>query len=240
MNVKDLSKEDRPRERLIKVGPRALSDVELLAILIGSGTKTSTVLELATEILKQYTLVDLKDLTYEKINKIKGIKQAKACQLLVCFEIARRSSQIPKYRGSLETAKDIYEYIYDEIYLESSEIILAILCDCKLHPIKKIVIRGDEAHQVNFPTKKIITHALNIKAYAIILVHNHPSGDIHPSKIDIKATLDFQQLLNTLDILLLEHLVVSPSAYFSMHEHGLLSMNGEYSIMGDCFEKIFL
>lgn len=117
MNVKDLSKEDRPRERLIKVGPRALSDVELLAILIGSGTKTSTVLELATEILKQYTLVDLKDLTYEKINKIKGIKQAKACQLLVCFEIARRSSQIPKYRGSLETAKDIYEYIYDEIYL---------------------------------------------------------------------------------------------------------------------------
>lgn len=240
MNLKDLKKEDRPRERLLRVGARALSDVELLAILLGSGTNTTTVFDIATELLKQFSLPDLKDLTYERISKIKGIKQAKACLLLACFEVARRSSQIVVLPQSLETPREIYAYIYDEIYLVSCEVLIVIFCDCKLHPIKKIVIRGDESHQVEFPTKKIIFQALEINAYAIILVHNHPSGEVEPSKTDIEVTLEFQRLLVSLDILLLEHLVVSSTTYFSMHEHGLLSIEEEYSLIGDCYEKISL
>ncbi len=240
MNVKDLNVEDRPRERLLKHGPRVLSDAELLAILIGSGTRDSHVFDIAHAILHTYTLTQLKELSYEKLIKIRGIKQAKACQLLTCFEIARRSSKRTIAKASLESPKDIYDYVYNQIYLESHEILIAILCDCKLHPIKMLIERSDSTHQVGFPAKKILTKALEFEAYAIILVHNHPSGEVTPSKADIMTTLEFQHILIPLDIILLDHLVASPSEYYSMNEHGLLSSFDEYSILGEANEKITL
>ncbi|MDE6655751.1 MAG: DNA repair protein RadC [Anaeroplasmataceae bacterium] len=237
MNVKDLTLQDRPRERIAKLGARALSDTELLAILIGSGTKEHTVLDIASSLLKMYSLSELKDLTYEKLLKVKGIKQAKACKLLACFEIARRGVAKVKDIPILETAEDIYNYVFHEIYLESSEIIIAILLDCKLKPLKTIIERGKSSHQVEMPIRSILQEALEMKAYAIVLVHNHPSGEVNASYADIESTHQLQQILMQLDILLLDHLVVSPTDYFSMNEHGLLSFNEEYSVLGDALEK---
>lgn len=237
MNIKDLKYEDRPRERIIRLGARALSDVELLAILIGNGTKSHTVLDIASNILKLYSLPELKDLTYSKLSKLKGVKQAKACKLLACFELARRSAMKKRDLPSLENAEDIYNYVYHEIYLESNEIVLAILVDCKLKPIKIIIERSKSTHHVEIPTKEILKEALDTKAYGVILVHNHPSEEVEASLADITVTHQLQQIFMTLDILLLDHLVVSQSNYYSMHEHGLLLLEEEYSVIGEDYEK---
>ncbi|MDE6241964.1 MAG: DNA repair protein RadC [Anaeroplasmataceae bacterium] len=237
MNIKDLRKDDRPRERIAQFGAKALSDTELLAILIGSGTKEHTVLDIASTILKKYRLSELKDLTYSNLLKIKGIKKAKACQLLACFELARRGAKKEKNHPSLETAEDIYNYIYHEIYLESNEIIIAILLDCKLRPIKTLVERGNSSHEIEIPVRRIIQEALDAKAYGIVLVHNHPSGEVDASIADIEATQELNDILMSLNILLLDHLVVSSSEYFSMNEHGLLSLGMEYNLIGDTLEK---
>ena len=97
MKIKDLSNENKPRERLINNGPKHLSDIELLAIILGSGTKTNDVFDLSTNILNKYSFNELKDVTYEDLIKINGIKQAKACKLLACFEIAKRANKNINY-----------------------------------------------------------------------------------------------------------------------------------------------
>ncbi|MDE6660831.1 MAG: DNA repair protein RadC [Anaeroplasmataceae bacterium] len=237
MNMKDLKIEDRPRERIEKLGPKVLSDTELLAILIGSGTQDHTVFEIASSILKKYSLSELKDITFSNLLKIKGIKKAKACQLLACFELARRSAVKVKNTLCLETKEDIYHYIYHEIYLESNEIIIVIFLDCKLRPIKTLIERGSSTHQVEIPLRGLILEALETKAYGIILVHNHPSGEVEASLSDIETTLNLKQILMPLNILLIDHLVVSSTNYYSMAEHGLLSLEEEYTFLGDPLEK---
>lgn len=237
MDIKDLRQEDRPRERIAKLGSKALSDTELLAILIGSGTQEHTVFDIASSILKQYSLTELKDLTYSHLLKIKGIKKAKACQLLACFELAKRGASKINTLPSLTTSKEIFDYIYHEIYLESSEIIIVILLDCKLRPIKTLIHRGNNAHQIEIPTRRIILEALQTKAYGIVLIHNHPSGEVDASLADIEVTLEFQSILLSLDVLLIDHLIVSQAEFFSMSEHGLLSSEMEYNVLGDTLEK---
>ena len=93
MKIKELNNENKPRERLITNGPNHLSDIELLAIILGSGTKTNDVFELSSNILKKYNFNELKNITYSDLIKINGIKQAKACKLLACFEIAKRANK---------------------------------------------------------------------------------------------------------------------------------------------------
>ncbi|MDE7105745.1 MAG: hypothetical protein K2O22_01105, partial [Anaeroplasmataceae bacterium] len=113
-----------------------------------------------------------------------------------------------------------------------------ILVDCKLRPLKSIVERGNKTHQIEIPIRNIVKEALDLKAYGLIFVHNHPSGEVLPSQADIAATELLNQTLLSLDILLLDHIIVSLENYYSMHEHGLLSMENEYSVLGDTLEKI--
>lgn len=239
MDLKELNNADKPRERILKNGARALSDIELLAIIIGSGTKENDVFCIAAAILKKYKLYELKDITYEKLSRIKGIKQAKATKLLACFELARRCSIRNKDKIALITPKQIYEYIYPEIYLESNEIIISILVDCKLKPIKTFIERKGYSHQVDVPLRKIVLDALDSNAYGLILAHNHPSGDVIPSNADINVTIEIKKILTKLDILFLDHLVVSKDTYYSMNEYGILDKELEYSNIGDDFEKMF-
>lgn len=239
MDIKELNNDDKPRERILKNGARALSDIELLAIIIGSGTKENDVFSIASTILKKYKLYELKDITYEKLARIKGIKQAKATKLLACFELVRRCSAKNDNKIALITPKDIYEFIYPEIYLESNEIIISILVDCKLKPIKRFIERRGYSHQIDVPLRKIVLDALDSNAYGLILVHNHPSGDVIPSNADIGVTIKIKNILSNLDILFLDHLVVSKDNFYSMNEYGILDDEVEYSNIGDKFEKIY-
>lgn len=237
MKLKDLALNDRPRERLKNLGPRSLTDVELLAILLGSGTKNYDVLTLASLILKTYKFSDLKDMPSEKLNELPGIKGAKSSILLACFEIARRSLKINEDEVILESSKHIYNYVYNEICYEKIEVVITIMLDCKLKVLKKSVSRSENSHSVELSFKRIIKEALDVKSYALILVHNHPSGDIKPSEADILTTKELQNLLLPLDILLLDHLVVSKDSFYSFSDNGIMKDFVSYNYFGDSFEK---
>lgn len=236
ISLKDLQLKDRPRERLIECGVESLSDTELLAILIGSGTSNKDVLSLANEILKSYPLHQLKDISFDRLVQISGIKKAKACLLLSCFEVAKRAVCMT-FDACFETPKQIYKAIYGDIYLESKEIIILLYVDCKLRLIKKKILRGDSTHSIGLSTKLVAKMAIETDAYGVILVHNHPSGDCLPSNADVETTYLLKQVLTQLDILLLDHLVVSPSDYYSFEEHGLFLMTEEYTKIGDFSEE---
>ncbi len=239
MKVKDLIENDRPRERLIREGSSALSDVELLAVLIGSGTKAKDVFMLASEILKNTSIQELKNLSYQKLCEIKGIKKAKASLLMACFELAKRSCRVDDSKPTLDTPDKIYSYIYSDVYLLSYEIVITIYVDCKLHPIKKKIYTSEGSHSVSLSTKGILGEALELKAYGILLIHNHPSGEVEPSYEDIDSTFHLCSLAKELEIQILDHLIVSGKTFFSFFENGLLNESEEYSRIGENYEKDF-
>ena len=237
MKLKELTIKDRPRERLIEKGANALNDIELLAIMIGSGTKKENVLDIALKITKKYTLKELKDLTYQKLIMIPGIKSAKACQLLAAFELARRAHILNIKKESLTSARQIYDYLYADFYLEDKEAIAIIYLDCKLKPIKKSLFNSVNSFDVNLPIKIIIHECLDNKAYGIVMAHNHPSNDLKPSEADLNVTFQLIGLLNTMEINLFDHLIIGREEYYSFLEHGLLDKPFEYNYLGDEDEK---
>ncbi len=237
MKLKELTLNDRPRERLIAKGANALSDVELLAIMIGSGTKKENVLDIALKITKNYTLKELKDLSYQKLIMITGIKRAKACQLLACFELARRAHILDLKKESLTNAKQIYNYLYADFYLEDREVIGIIYLDCKLKPIKKSLFSSVNSFDVELPLKTIVHECLDNKAYGIVLAHNHPSNELNPSQADLAVTYELEKILTTMEINLFDHLIIGKEGYYSFLEHGLLNRAFEYNFLGDEDEK---
>lgn len=222
MKIKDLSNENKPRERLINNGPKHLSDIELLAIILGSGTKTNDVFDLSTNILNKYSFNELKDVTYEDLIKINGIKQAKACKLLACFEIAKRANKNINNNITLDDSKRIYNYIKNDFYLCSNEMLCVIYMDVKLKVIKKIFYPSDSAHMINISFKDIIKESINNNCSCVVIAHNHPSNDVEPSISDIDTTEKLKDILEGINILLVDHLIVGENKYFSFNDNGLL------------------
>ena len=222
MKIKDLSNENKPRERLINNGPKHLSDIELLAIILGSGTKTNNVFDLSSNILNKYSFNELKDVTYEDLIKINGIKQAKACKLLACFEIAKRANKIINNNITLDDSKRIYNYIKNDFYLCSNEMLCVIYMDVKLKVIKKIFYPSDSAHMINISFKDIIKESINNNCSCVVIAHNHPSNDVEPSISDIDTTEKLKDILEGINILLVDHLIVGENKYFSFNDNGLL------------------
>ena len=222
MKIKDLSNENKPRERLINNGPKHLSDIELLAIILGSGTKTNDVFDLSTNILNKYSFNELKDVTYEDLIKINGIKQAKACKLLACFEIAKRANKNINNNITLDDSKRIYNYIKNDFYLCSNEMLCVIYMAVKLKVIKKIFYPSDSAHMINISFKDIIKESINNNCSCVVIAHNHPSNDVEPSISDIDTTEKLKDILEGINILLVDHLIVGENKYFSFNDNGLL------------------
>ena len=222
MKFIDLNKEDRPRERMINSGPKSLTDIELLAIILGSGVKNKDVFDISSQVLKEYSFNDLKDLSYQKLIKLNGIKQAKACKILACFEIARRSFKLNDENISLDNSKKIYDYLYHFYYLSTEEKIVVLFMDIKLKVIKNVVYELGNSHSVNLPIREIIIQALNTKCSCVVLSHNHPSNELLPSMVDIDSTLRIKNLLEEINVLLIEHLIVGQNNYYSFNDNGLL------------------
>ena len=222
MKIDDLNIEDRPRERMIKYGPKGLSDVELLAIILGSGTKEENVLDLSANILKRYCFKDMKDLSYHELIKISGIKQAKACKLLSCFEIAKRAIKNEDINITLEDSNEIYRYIKNDFYLESNEKLCVIFLDVKLKVIYKLFFDGNSPHNILLPMKNIVKEAFKFNASCIIIAHNHPSNDVSPSIKDIEETIKLKNVLHNMDMLLVDHLIIGSRGYYSFNDNGLL------------------
>ena len=214
--IKDIPLNERPRERLINKGVEYLSNEDLLAILLKTGTKDYSVKVLASNILKQIENINnLKDINLESLIKIKGIGKAKACELLAAIELGKRLNQKIDNLNQLKvySSSSIYDY-YKDFY--------CVYLDTKNHIIKdKLLFIGTINESLIHP-REIFKEAYLLSASSIICIHNHPSGNVNPSNNDIIMTKQLIEVGKILGIKVLDHIIISRDNYFSFNDNDLV------------------
>ena len=227
MPIKDLPEAERPYEKLEQYGAKALTNAELLAIIIKTGTKDETAVGLAQKVLKLNTdekdnLKFLCDLTVEEFTKIKGIGKIKAIQLKAVCELATRINSVSSYKEKqILRPKDIAEILMERTRFEKQEILKVAMLNNKNKLIRIKEIAKGGGNFVAATIRSILNEAVKIEAAKIILIHNHPTGDPTPSKQDIEFTKNVEQASKILGIQLLDHIVIGDLKYvsiFSMRE----------------------
>jgi DNA repair protein RadC len=226
MSIKQWAVEDRPREKMIQKGLAALTDAELLAIIIGSGTKKETAVELSRRILSEagnnISMLGKMSVT-DFVSKFKGIGQAKAVSIVAALELGkRRKMQDISQLDKITSSRDVFDMFhpilvdlpYEEfwvLYLNRSNKVLE----------KRRISQGGITGTVIDP-RIIFKAGVELRASGVILCHNHPSGNLKPSDQDIAITRKLKQGGEVLDISVLDHLIVTESGYYSMSDEGIV------------------
>lgn len=224
IKIKQLPESERPYEKLEIYGEKTLSNAELLAIIIKSGTKENTSVELANKILSLTTgsgseelLQSLQNISLEEFQKIKGIGKVKAIQLKAVCELARRMAQpLNKKNIKVKSSEDVAELLMQELRFETVEYVKLILLNAKNIILKIIDISKGGMNSAIVEPKEILQEAIKTGAPKIILVHNHPSGDSTPSNADIEMTKRLYSAANIVGIQLLDHIVIGDRCYTSI------------------------
>jgi DNA repair protein RadC len=225
MSIKLWKEDDRPREKFSLKGRSSVSDSELLAILIGMGTRDKSALDIAKEMVKDNdnSIDKLSKLTIKELTKYKGIGQAKAITIAAALELGNRKQAEPKLeikaiKSSLDSFKILNSYFQG---LKQEEFYILLL-NKALKPLKveRISIGKTDATLVDI--KIIAKYALDNLANAIIIAHNHPSGNLKPSVSDDKLTNQVKSALALLEINLVDHLIIAEDKYFSYADEGLI------------------
>jgi len=225
MNIKSWSPEDRPREKLLLKGTSALSDAELIAILIGSGTAKLSAVDVAKKVLAhvENNLDSLAKLSVKELMKAKGIGEAKAITIVAALELGRRrKDQSPEEKPKIESSKNAFDLIQGELIdLPHEEFWVILLNRANRLIKKKRISEGGVSGTVADP-KIIFKFAVEELASGIIVAHNHPSGNLKPSDSDIILTKKLKEAGKVLEISLLDHLIIAHSGYFSFTDEGLI------------------
>lgn len=222
MKIKNIGLSERPRERLINLGVNSLSDAEILAIILQSGNREMSAIELANFLLEKYGVDKLFTISFDELTSNLGIKAAKASKILCAFELARRSLRINNNNTIFKNSLQAYNFLRADFMFQKLEVCYIILLDTKCKYIKKIKISDGDTNRVEVPFKKIVRLLFNYEAAGIILAHNHPSGDFLPSRNDKQITLKLTKILNELDFFLFDHLIFGIDNYFSFADNNLL------------------
>ncbi len=225
LNIKSWSPEDRPREKLLLKGTSALSDAELVAILIGSGTPKMSAVELSKKILLQgnNNLNELARLSVKDLMKTKGIGEAKAITIVAALELGRRrKEQDPEEKPKINSSKDAFDLLKGEMMDLPKEEFWVLLMNRANRVIKKKrVSEGGVSGTVADP-KIIFKLALEELASGIIVAHNHPSGNLQASQSDIDLTRKLKEAGKFLEIQLLDHLIIANQKYLSFADEGMI------------------
>jgi DNA repair protein RadC len=225
LKITDWALEDRPREKLIQKGPSSLSDAELLAILINSGTKDRSAVDLGRELLGivNNNLNSLGKLTIADIKKIHGIGTARAVTIAASLELGRRRKMaevqdVPQIRSSKDVA-DIFQPLLSDLLHEEFWILFLNRSNKVINRMK--LSQGGISGTVT-DVRIVMKKAIESLASGIIVCHNHPSGNLNPSESDSKITQKIKEAGNLMDIQLLDHLIISDKDYYSFADNGLL------------------
>lgn len=216
--IKNIPKSDRPREKLQKKGVKALSNDELLAAMLGKGVKGRDVFHIAKDILK-LAKDDFNNLTFEKLEKIEGVGLAKACQILSAIEFSKRF--LVKDGIKIKTAKDITN-LTKELKNKKQEYFLTFTLDGANNLIRKRVVFIGTLNRSLVHPREVFADAITDRAASIIFVHNHPSGNLTPSREDKLITERLIKTGDTVGIKVLDHIIVSKNGYFSFQAEGIL------------------
>lgn len=227
LSITDWADEDKPREKLMALGPSALSNAELLAILIGSGSTEETAVELMKRVMSdcnnnlntlgKKTIAELTDTKY------KGLGPAKAVTILAACELGkRRQAEKAEERQKMDSALAIYEYMHTKMQDLPNEQAWVLLMNQNFKLIKAVQISNGGISETSVDVRIILKEALMCNATVIALCHNHPSNNANPSGDDDRITQRLQKACETMRIYMLDHLIITDGAYYSYQEKGRL------------------
>jgi len=225
MTILNWAEEDRPREKLLLKGKAALSDAELIAILIGSGTVSMSAVELSKNILASTdnNLNSLAKLSIKDLEKFKGIGEAKAISIIAALELGkRRKESEPTVKNKISCSKDIFYIMQPHLIDIPHEEFWIILLNRANHVIKKNQISSGGIAGTVVDVRLIFKIALENLSNSMILIHNHPSGNLKPSQADIDLTKKLKSAGIMMDIPVLDHLIITEKEYFSFADEGIL------------------
>lgn len=220
--------ENLPYEKFIEYGPQSLTESELLAIILRTGTKEKNALQLAEEILSlsqtnRTGLLGLYDLPLEKLMAVKGIGKVKAVKIKCIAELAMRINTASAKNGLIvHKPSTVADYFMEKLRHRKKECVVVACLDAKGQLIKEIDLTSGSVNMSLISPRDVFLEALRYEAVNIILVHNHPSGDPKPSKEDIELTAAVKEMGIVMSIPLLDHIIIGDNKYTSFKEHGLL------------------
>jgi len=225
ITIKAWAEEDRPREKLSNQGRRSLSDAELIAILIGSGNRTESAVELSKRILYscKNDLNQLARLSVSDLSRFKGIGEAKAISIVAALELGRRRKEtVSADRVQVSTSIDVYDAVVSRFRdLNHEEFWIIVLNRANKITSSHLVSKGGQAGTIADP-KIIFNIALENHAASLILAHNHPSGNLKPSQADLELTRKLRSAGKFLDIPVLDHLIITDQGFLSFADEGIL------------------
>ena len=222
--IKEIPLINRPREKALTYGIESLSNIELLSIIIKNGTISMSALEISEFLINEFiTLNDLFSTSIDRIKKIKGIKDTKAIEILIIGEIIKRMMREKIYKKKeILHPVDLIEYFIPILKNEKQENFFVIFLDTKNNIIKYENMFKGSINSAVIDINLIFKNAILLSSYKIICIHNHPSGDVEPSKEDLYLTNKIYKIGKIINILLLDHIIIGKDNYYSMAKHNVL------------------
>jgi DNA repair protein RadC len=228
LKIREMPEEERPREKLLARGAAALTDPELIAILLRTGVRGANAIEVARELLQKYkTLGDLSRCTVKELAAIRGIGNAKAIQLVAAFGLGQRLARESFARRKIDSPELVCDLVGAEMRMLHKESLRIILLDTRYHMLRMEEVSIGSINESIAHPRDVFRPAIIFSAYAVIVVHNHPSGDPSPSQADHSLTRRLSEAAELLQIKLLDHIIIGAPApgrlpYFSFKEAGVL------------------
>ncbi len=217
--IKDISQDERPREKLERYGPDYLSNDELLALILRTGHQKENAIQMSNRLIKEYGLDKLSDLSLKELQEIKGVGFAKACQIIGLFEFNKRHAISKRDEKPIKCAKDVYEYALPLLSGKDKEHFIILHLDSKSRVIKDEIISIGTLNASLVHPREVFKSAIKESANAIVLVHNHPSGDAEPSKVDEDVTNRLNETGKLLKIKIIDHVIIGKDNYYSFSEN---------------------
>ena len=216
--IKEMNDDERPRERFKKYGVEALSNTELLSILMRCGTKSKSVMEVSSDLLKIYNMNDFSNINYNVLKDIKGIGEVKAMTLISAIEFGKRVLNKVDLNKQIRCSNDVYELVKSDLENELQEKLLVIFLNTRKYVIDKKIIFIGTVNSSVVHARDVFREAVKCNAVSLILVHNHPAGSIKPSYQDIEMTNKFISIGRLMDIDVIDHLIIGKNSYYSFLE----------------------
>lgn len=222
MPIKNWLENDRPRERLVKLGAKSLSDSELLAIIIGFGTTGKSAIDIARDMLSEFgSFSNLAKTDVGQLKKFNGIGFAKAITIAAAFEISRRVSNYPfGAKKKVYSSEELADYYKQRLRDFRHEVFRVVLLDSANQIIREVEVSEGILNKTLVHPREVFRQAIIESAAAIILIHNHPSGNIMPSREDFLLTEQLVKSGNIIDIKVLDHLIIGKDSYYSFKNEG--------------------
>ena len=216
MKIKNYPQDERPREKAYYYGIESLSNVELLALILRTGNKQESVLELAQRLINEVGgLAYLKDITYHQLVLIKGIKKAKAIEILAVIELTKRLRQVQGISSVIKEPIDGYNLVKDKLMFEQQEKVIILCLNSRLEVMKeKTVFVGSNNISI-ISGRELFKEALICGSSRIMVIHNHPSGNPTPSPEDIETTKRLYKMAEELEIEVIDHLIIGRNKFYS-------------------------